>query len=82
MDILLSSKPRYVRCIRERRKFVELRQQFLLDREIGTIFVYASFPIKRICGFFLPRTICSLPIAELWEQTRSFFCVEEDEFLK
>lgn len=80
MDILLSIKPRFVRCLREHRKFVELRKQFPTDRDIGTIFVYESSPVKRISGCIRPRIIRRLPVAELWERTRAISCVEERDF--
>ena len=80
MDMLLSIKPRYVRYIRNNQKFVELRKSFPRDRRPERIFVYESFPVKRICGWFAPREICVFPLEELWKKTKSLSCVTESDF--
>lgn len=82
MDILLSVKPKYVAHIRSGKKLVELRKSFPLQRDIERIFIYESSPIKKICGYMIPNTICKLPLAELWEKTKSLSCVEESDFKK
>lgn len=80
MDILLPIRPVYVSRMREGRKLVELRKAFPLGKAVDRVFVYASSPVQRICGFFVPREIVSLPPDELWERTKAFSCVGKDFF--
>ena len=82
MDILLSVKPKYVQYIRAGKKRVELRKSFPVNKEISRIYIYESSPVKKICGYFEPKTISKLPVPELWEKTKSLSCVEESDFKK
>lgn len=68
--------------MREKRKFVELRKQFPINKKIDKIYIYESFPVKKICGFIEPQEICCFPIAELWKKTKSLSCVGESDFKK
>lgn len=80
-EILISVKPQYANPIVDGIKTVELRKRFPLDLEIGTrLFIYSSFPEKKVIGECRVKKIERLPISILWNRYSSKALIEWEDF--
>ena len=67
MKVLLSIKPEYVEKIFSGIKKYEYRRSIFKNKEIDTIVIYSSSPVKRIVGEFkIKNIICDTP-ENLWK---------------
>lgn len=78
-DILLAVRPVYVSYIQAGKKRVELRKKILLNH-INKIYIYATRPVQKIVGFFVPQRIAIYPPDVLWEMTKPHSCVTKKDF--
>ena len=79
MDILMSIRPALVECIRAGGKRAELRRR-PVPAQTARIFVYATKPVGRICGWLEDLRVEVLPLEELWARTRDCSCVARQDF--
>lgn len=72
MKVLLSIKPVFAEKIFWGTKKFEYRKSLFKDKNVTTIVVYVSTPIRKIIGEFkINRIIKASPI-ELWEETADY----------
>ena len=81
MKVLISIKPQYVEKILSGEKRYEYRR-VLFKKEVSTVIVYASSPVKRIIGEFEIADILEESPAILWEKTGDYSGVSREEFFK
>ncbi len=67
MKVLLSIKPEYVEKIFSGIKKYEYRRSIFKNKEIDTIVIYSSSPVKRIVGEFKIKNIIKDLPEKLWE---------------
>lgn len=80
MDMLLSVYPKYVKSMMSGEKLVEFRKHFQPTEPVKRIFVYATFPVKKICGWFMPEDVRTMPLEQLWEETQGISCMDRKSF--
>lgn len=65
--ILLSVKPQFANMLVDGVKTIELRKKFPLDlAKDTTIFIYSSFPEKKVIGECKIKEVMRLPKTKLW----------------
>lgn len=70
MNVLISIKPKYVDQITNGFKKIEYRKIIFKNSTINKIYVYSSFPVKKIIGYFIYEGfICDSPEL-LWSLTK------------
>lgn len=83
MNVLLSIKPQYVEQIRKGNKKYEFRK-VLFNKEkidkIQKIYVYSTFPVKKIVASFKIRKIFEEKPIKLWEICKDDSGLKRDEF--
>jgi predicted transcriptional regulator len=79
VDLLLSVKPEFAKKILFGSKRFEFRKKIPLQN-INTVYIYSSFPEKRIVGAFRIREIIQGTPEELWENCREEGGIDEDRF--
>ena len=67
--VLLSVKPHFAEAILEGAKTFEFRRALFRRRDIETVVLYASHPIRKIIGEFRIEDVLSLEIEQLWVAT-------------
>ena len=67
--VLLSVKPHFAEAILEGAKTFEFRRALFRRRDIETVVLYASHPIRKIIGEFRVEDVLSLEIEQLWVAT-------------
>jgi len=82
MKVLLSIKPEFASKIFDGFKKYEYRRIIFKRREIETIVVYASDPIKRVIGEFDIGEILHKKPEQLWAQTCKHAGITEGRFMK
>lgn len=81
MNILLSIKPEFVDKILSNEKLYEFRKS-IFKQEVEKIYIYSTFPVKKIVGYFeLTDIICKSP-KELWESFSDVSGICENDFFK
>lgn len=78
-NILLSIKPKYADAIFSGDKKIEFRKK-IASSSVGRVFVYSSFPCKRIIGYFDIERILYCPPIVLWNKYKNIGCISYDEF--
>lgn len=82
MKILLSIKPEFALKIFDGSKKYEYRRIIFRRRDVETIVVYASDPIKKVIGEFdIGEILCKKP-DQLWAQTRNHAGITEAMFME
>jgi len=79
MNALLSIKPKYVNEIIEGNKKIEFRKTIFND-QVKEVWIYASSPIKKIVGVFIPGEIVEGSPKSLWRKYKSISGMGEDEY--
>ena len=80
MKVLLSVKPEYVQRIFAGTKKFEYRRMIFKEKEVKTVVVYASSPVRKVVGeFTIGRIICKAP-ESLWLTTKEFAGIDEMRF--
>ena len=69
MKVLLSIKPEFVEKIMNGTKKFEFRKTLFKRRDVSTVVIYASFPVKQVVGEFVIKRIISEDVDSLWNIT-------------
>lgn len=79
VDIILSVKPEYAEKILDGLKRFEFRKQ-RPRRQIHQVYIYASYPKKRIVGRFRVVNVISGSPKEIWERCGDEGGIEREKF--
>jgi predicted transcriptional regulator len=82
MRVLLSVKPEFAQSIFEGTKKYEYRKKIFSRKDIKSIVVYASSPIRMVIGEFEVGDIFHEDIDSLWIRTQAEAGINKDSFLK
>ena len=85
MNVLLSIKPKYVKQIRKGNKKYEFRKVIFNKENIDKIeqvYIYSTFPIKKIVARFSIKKIFEEHPKKLWEICKDHSGLEKEEFYK
>ncbi|KUG05645.1 phage protein [hydrocarbon metagenome] len=80
MDVLLSIKPKYVKSIINGEKRYEFRRTIFKNRDINQIYIYSSFPIKKIVATFMIGDILEDHPIDLWENVKDYAGIDREVF--
>ena len=81
MNILLSIKPEFVNKILSHEKLYEFRKS-IFKQDVERIYIYSTYPVKKIVGYFeVTDIICKSP-EELWDLFSDVSGICENEFFK
>jgi len=79
MKALLSIRPKYIEKIVKRDKKYEFRKS-IFRRDVNEVWIYATFPIKKIIGTFRIGEIIKDTPRNLWKNLCDFSGMDEQEF--
>ncbi len=82
MRVLLSIKPEFASKIFDGSKKFEYRRIIFRCKEVETVVVYASFPIKRVIGEFDIGEILHETPNKLWIETCNHAGITKEKFLE
>ena len=83
MDVILSIKPKYCEKIINGEKRVEFRKRIFRNADgVEFVYMYATYPIKRIVGVFRIDSIIKGPPIDLWRKFKNLSGISKNEFLK
>lgn len=82
MKILLSINPEYVEKIFSGVKKYEYRRNIFKDKNVKTIVIYCTYPVKKIVGEFKIEKIIKDSPDKLWELDPEYTGIEKNKFLK
>lgn len=80
MKVLLSIRPEYAKKIFNGKKKYEYRRVIFKNRNIHSIVVYATKPIKKIIGEFEIDEILSDRPNKIWEKTYKYSGISKEYF--
>lgn len=80
MKILLSIKPEFTEMIFNGSKKFEFRRSIFKNKNIKTVVVYASSPVKRVIGEFEIESVLYDEINSLWQRTQKYAGIDENYF--
>ena len=81
MNLLISIKPEFVKKILSHEKLYEFRKT-IFKQNVDKIFIYATYPVKKIVGYFEAcEIICKSPM-ELWNLFAEVSGISKKEFFK
>ncbi len=80
MRVLLSIKPEFANKIFDGTKKFEFRKSIFKNKDVKTVVVYASSPVKQVIGEFEIDDILTSAPHEIWEQTKEYSGISEDFF--
>lgn len=81
MNILISIKPEFVNKILANEKLYEFRKS-IFKQKVDKIFIYSTYPVKKIVGYFeVNEIICESP-QELWNSLSKFSGISKKDFFK
>ena len=81
MNILISIKPEFVDKILSREKLYEFRKT-IFKQHVEKIFIYCTYPVKKIVGYFeVSEIICESPI-ELWNSFSKVSGISKKDFFE
>lgn len=80
-NILMSIKPQYADAIARGEKLVEFRKQPIAST-VKRIYVYSSYPQKRIIGYFEVEDVVSDSPNHLWQKYSHIGCIERKSFFE
>lgn len=69
MKVLLSIKPEFVEKILDGTKKYEYRKSMFKRKDVSTVIIYASYPVKKVVGEFRIKRIISEDVESLWNKT-------------
>lgn len=81
MKILLSIKPEYVQEIFDGKKYYEFRKTIFKNKEVDTVLVYSTSPVKMIVGEFKIKSIVKDNPKKLWELSPNNTGISKEKFL-
>lgn len=82
MKVLLSIKPKYVERIFFGDKKYEYRKRIFTNKDIDTIIVYSTSPVKKIVGEFKIGNIIEDSPFEIWKTTKKHSGIDKEEYNK
>ena len=83
MNIILSIRPKYCKKIISGEKRIEFRKRIFSNAdEVELVYMYATYPIKRIVGAFRIDSIIKGPPIDLWRKFKNLSGISKNEFLK
>ena len=80
MNVLLSIKPKYANQIVNGKKKFEFRKKIFKEFDNQKIYIYSSFPVKKIIGFFYYSRILKNKPEKIWEDCKNFGGITEKDF--
>lgn len=80
MNILLSIKPKYVNEIVNGNKKYEFRRRIFRSRDIDKIYIYSSFPVRKIIGLFVMGEIIEDSPLNLWANYKACSGMRRGDF--
>lgn len=78
--VLLPIKPKYVNEIILGNKKVEFRKQ-IFSESVQRVYVYSSYPVKRIVGYFDVTDIAKDTPSNLWAKYHNVGCIKEKDYI-
>ena len=82
MKVLLSIKPEYVEKIFSGIKKYEYRRSIFKNKNVDTIIIYSTFPVKKIVGEFkIKKIVKDLP-EKLWELAPENTGIDKEKFMQ
>lgn len=69
MKVLLSIKPEFVEKILDGTKKYEFRKSLFKRKDVSTVIIYSSYPVKKVVGEFRIKKILSEDVDLLWNMT-------------
>lgn len=82
MKVVLSIKPEFANKIFDGTKLYEFRKTIFKNKEVKSIIVYASSPIKKVIGEFEIERILKHDIDTLWNLTKEHSGISEKYFFE
>lgn len=82
MKVLLSIKPEYVEKIFSGVKKYEYRRSIFKNKEIETVVIYSTFPVKKIVGEFKIKNIVKDLPEKLWELAPENTGIDKRKFME
>ena len=82
MKVLFSIKPDFAYKIFDGKKKYEFRKTIFTNKDVKTIIVYASSPVKKVIGEFEIDKIFNEELKNLWSLTKNHSGITEDFFYK
>ena len=80
MNVLLSSKPVHTCKIMEGTKKYEFRKVIFKRRSVNSVYIYSSYPVKKIVGKFTVGRILEDRPDLLWETVKHQSGLDESDF--
>ena len=81
MNLLISIKPKFVKKILAYEKLYEFRKS-IFKEDVDKIFIYSTYPVKKIVGYFeVNEIICESP-QELWNSFSEVSGISKKDFFK
>ncbi|MBR3411332.1 MAG: ASCH domain-containing protein [Bacteroidales bacterium] len=80
MRVLLSIKPEFVSRIFDGSKKYEFRKSLFKRRDVTTVVIYASNPVKLVVGEFEIKAILSDDVDALWSRTSDHSGISKDYY--
>jgi len=82
MNVILSIKPKFCEKIINREKKVEFRKIMFRSDEIELVYMYSTYPIQKIVGFFEIDSVVEGSPADLWKKFKAVSGMSESEFFQ
>jgi predicted transcriptional regulator len=82
LKVLLSIKPEFAKKIFNGTKTFEYRRVIFKRKNVKTVVVYESYPIRKVVGEFVIREIIQSDPVTLWSKTKDFSGTTSDRFFK
>ncbi len=80
-EVILSIRPEYVKKIFSGEKKIEIRRRIWRDSTVNLIYIYCTYPVQKMVGYFNVAYICEAPILELWKIVKNECCLNKKDFL-
>jgi predicted transcriptional regulator len=80
MNVLLSIKPKYVDLIKSGSKKYEFRRKIFRKSNNCQVFIYSTFPVKKITGVFDASVIHEDSPFKIWKMFGSYSGISKEEF--
>lgn len=82
MKVLLSINPEYVEKIFSGEKKYEFRRNIFKNKDVNTVIIYSTSPVKRIVGEFTVKKIIKDLPSNLWELSPECTGISKEKFYK
>lgn len=81
-EVILSIRPEFVQKIFSGEKKFEIRRRIWRNSSINLVYIYCTFPVKKVVGCFNIAYICEAPILDVWKVVKNECCLNKKDFLK